>query len=88
MADVGQNVIQPPVVKDVVHTDEEESIKDGNESANTSVVYSPMLVDHEKSLQNSSFSLTAERLSSSIDIYTSEFYSYLRDVEVVNNYLI
>lgn len=87
MSDVGQIVIQPPA-KNVVYTNEKESIKDGDESANTSCAYSPMSVDHEKSMQNSSyFSLTAHRLSCDIDTYTSELYSYLRDVEVVNKYL-
>lgn len=88
LSDVGQIVIQPPA-KNVVHTNEKETIKDGGESANTSCVYSPMSVDHEKSMHDSShFSLTAHRLSCDIDIYTSELYSYLRDVEVVNNFLI
>jgi len=76
LSDVGQ-VIQPSV-----KVDEKEKIKDVDESADTSLVYSPMSVDYDKSMQSfSSSSLTAHRLSCDVDTYTCELYTYLRDVE-------
>lgn len=85
MSDVGQ-IIQPHVVKNVVQADEKENIKDVDESANTSYVYSPMSIDHDKSIQSSChLSLTAHRLSCDVDTYTCELYAYLRDVEVIES---
>ncbi|CAH1724067.1 unnamed protein product [Aphis gossypii] len=78
LSDVSQ--IVPPSVKNVVQTDEKD-IKDIDESADSSNVYSPMSVDHDKSVQSTSHSLTAHRLSCDVDTYTCELYSYLRDVE-------
>lgn len=81
MSDIGK-IVQSPV-KDDVKTDEKEKVKDIDESADTSSVYSPMSVDHDKSMLSSCHSsLTAHRLSCDIDTYTCELYSYLRDVEV------
>lgn len=82
LADVNQ--IVPPSVKTVVQTDEKD-IKDIDESADSSCVYSPMSVDHDKSMLNSSHSMTAHRLSCDVDTYTCELYSYLRNVEVMEN---
>lgn len=83
LSDVGQ-IIQPPV-KNIVQSDEKDNLKEKDESADSSCVYSPMLVDHDKSMPISCLSLTAHRLSSNIDIYTTELYAYLRNVEVMNN---
>lgn len=79
MSDVGQ-IVQPPV-SNVVEKDDTSHL---DEVANSSNVYSPMSIDHDKSIESSCISLTAHRLSCDIDIYTSELYSYLRDVEVIN----
>lgn len=84
LSDVGQ-IIQPSV-KTIVQSDEKENLKEKDESADSSYVYSPMSVDHDKSMQISCLSLTAHRLSCNIDIYTSELYVYLRNVEVMNYY--
>jgi len=84
LSDVSQ--IVPPSVKNVVQTDEKD-IKDIDESADSSNVYSPMSVDHDKSIQSTSHSLTAHRLSCDVDTYTCELYSYLRDVEVMEDML-
>jgi len=80
LSDVSQ--IVPPLVKS-----DEKDIQHVDESADSSCVYSPMSIDHDKSMQNASHSLTAHRLSCDIDIYTVELYSYLRDVEVMENVL-
>lgn len=82
MSDVGQ-IIQP-TVKDV-ENDEKDNIKDTDEVSDTSCVYSPMSVDHDKSMQSTSSLLTVHRLSSDIDTYTCELYSYLRSFEVIGN---
>jgi len=78
LSDVSQ--IVPPSVKNIVQTDEKDN-KDIDESADSSSVYSPMSVDHDKSIKSTSHSLTAHRLSCDVDTYTCELYSYLRDVE-------
>lgn len=80
LSDVGQ-IVQPSI-EDIVKTDEKDNSKD--EQSDSSYVYSPMLVDHDKSIQKS-LSLTAHRLSCDIDTYTTELYSYLRNVEVLKN---
>jgi len=84
LSDVSQ--IVPPSVKNV-QTDEKD-IKDIDESADSSNVYSPMSVDHDKSIQSTSHSLTAHRLSCDVDTYTCELYSYLRDVEVMEDIML
>jgi len=83
LTDVGQ-VIQPSV-KDV-QGDEKDNDKDIDEVLDSSCVYSPMSVDHDKSVQSSSSLLTSYRFSSDIDTYTCELYSYLRNFEVTENY--
>lgn len=81
LSDVGQ-IIQPLLLKDVIEESEEKAhIK--REDLDSSCAYSPMSVDHDKSIQSSSLSLTANRLSTDIDTYTCELYFYLRDVEVL-----
>lgn len=79
LSDLGQGNQSP--VKDDSQTVEKSSVKDVDESANSSCVYSPMSVDHDTSR-----SMTAHRFSCDIDTYTSEFYSYLRSVEVLKQY--
>ncbi|XP_050442501.1 cyclin-A2 [Adelges cooleyi] len=78
LSDVGQTLL--PSVEENVKNDEKD-IEFVDESANSSCVYSPMSVENDKSLQNSSQSLTAYRLRCDVDAYTSELYSYLREVE-------
>lgn len=78
LSDVSQ--IVPPPAKNEVQTDEKD-IKDIDESANSSSVYSPMSVDHDKSTISTSHSLTAHRLSCDVDTYTCQLYFYLREVE-------
>lgn len=85
MSDVSQ--IVPPSVKNEVKTDDKD-IKDIDESADTSNVYSPMSIDNDKSIQSTCHSLTAHRLSCDVDTYTCELYSYLRDVEVMEDVLL
>lgn len=80
LSDVGQ-IVQPPI-EDIVQTDEKDNIND--DQSDFSCVYSPMSVDQDKSIQKS-LSLTAHRLSCDIDTYTTELYSYLRNVEVLEN---
>lgn len=80
LSDVGQNI--QPSIEDIVESDEKDNSKD--EPSDSSCVYSPMSVDHDKSIS----SLTAHRLSCDIDTYTCELYSYLRSVEVLKNYKI
>lgn len=82
LSDVGQ-IIQPLVQG--AQTDDKNSTNDADDSLCSSV-YSPMSVDHEKSILNSSLSLTAHRLSCDIDTYTCELYSYLRNVEVIQTF--
>ncbi|XP_001942828.2 cyclin-A2 [Acyrthosiphon pisum] len=78
LSDVSQ--IVAPSVKSEVKTDDTD-IKDIDESANSSNVYSPMSIDNDKSIQSTCHSMTAHRLSCDVDTYTVELYSYLRDVE-------
>lgn len=80
LSDVCQ-IVQPSI-EDIVQIDEKDNAIDVQ--SDSSCVYSPMSVDHEKSIQKS-LSLTAHRLSCDIDTYTSELYSYLRNVEVLGN---
>ncbi|XP_050521594.1 cyclin-A2 [Daktulosphaira vitifoliae] len=77
LSDVGQTIL--PVNEIVESAD--NSIKLIDESADSSCVYSPMSVEHDKSLQSVCNSLTAYRLRCDVDTYTTELYSYLRDVE-------
>lgn len=77
LSDVCQ-IIQSPVKNVIEETVEKADIK----HIDSSYGYSPMSIDLDKSIQGSNLSLTANRLSSDIDTYTCELYSYLRDVEV------
>lgn len=84
LSDIGQ-INQPPTKS---KTEEIDDIKHMNEtSADLSSVYSPMSVDHDKSMQSFCHSLTAHRLSCDIDIYKCELYSYLMNVEVIEHIL-
>lgn len=76
---------QPYVKEDIIIKSDEEDTNHIDESGELSRIYSPMSVDHNKSLQDACRSLTAYRLRCDVDVYTSELYSYLLDVEVINN---
>ncbi|XP_022178942.1 cyclin-A2 [Myzus persicae] len=78
LSDVSQTV--PTFVKNEEKIDEKD-IKDIDNLADSSNVYSPMSIDNDRSIQSTCHSLTAHRLSCDVDTYTCELYYYLRDVE-------
>lgn len=84
LSDVSQTV--PTFVKNEEKIDEKD-IKDIDNLADSSNVYSPMSIDNDRSIQSTCHSLTAHRLSCDVDTYTCELYYYLRDVEVMENVL-